>query len=220
MKQHFRATVEKGDRVLGWTMARVPFDPAVVWKERIRSRVKGTINGFVFRTSLFPFAGEEGKYFLLVTKAMQAGAGVTPGHVAMFVLEPDLDPREAELPEELDALLDDEDGLRAWYESLTEYTRREIGKWVSDVKSDEARMRRAQTMAERMFFTMEAEAELPPAIRKALDARPKAKSGWPAMTPTQRRMELFAVTAYQSPESRAKRIDKLCDAAEKRASKL
>jgi hypothetical protein len=39
------------------------------------------------------------------------------------------------------------------------------------------------------------------------------------MTLTQRRMELFAVSAYQSPESRAKRIGKLCDAAEKHALK-
>ena len=217
MKEHFQATVESGSGELGWTIARVPFDPAEVWTERVRLRVKGTINGFAFRTSLFPFAGEEGKYFLLVTREMQAGAKVKPGHVATFVLEADLDPRPAELPEELDALLDEEDGLRAWYGSLTEYTRREIGKWVCDVKSDEARIRRARTMAERLFATMEAEVELPPAIRKALDARPKARSGWQLMTPTQRRMELFGVSAYQSPESRAKRIGKLCDAAEKRA---
>jgi hypothetical protein len=217
--QTFDAVIEQGDRMLGWTIARVPFDPLTLWKERVRLRVKGTINGFSFRTSLFPFSGESGKYFLLVNREMQAGAKVKPGHVATFVLEADLDPRPAELPEELDALLDEEDGLRAWYDSLTEYTRREIGKWVRDVKSDEARMRRAQQMAERLFGTMEAEAEMPPAIRKALDARPKAKSGWQAMTPTQRRMELFAVSGYESPESRAKRIGKLCDVAEKHAKK-
>jgi hypothetical protein len=37
------------------------------------------------------------------------------------------------------------------------------------------------------------------------------------MTPTQRRMELFAVEAYRTVESRGKRLEKLCDAAEKRA---
>ena len=148
---------------------------------------------------------------------MQRGAGVALGTVAEFTLEPDLDPRPAEVPEELDALLDEAEGLRAWYESLSEYTRREIGKWVQDVKSDEARLRRAQQMAERMLFTMEAEEELPPAIAKALAARPKAKAGWARMTPTQRRMELFAIGYYQTPESRAKRIGKLCDAAQKRA---
>ncbi len=180
-------------------------------------RVKGTVNGFAFRTSLFPDAGKPGSYYLLVNRVAQRGADVAVGVVAEFTLEPDLEPRPAELPEELDALLDEAEGLRAWYESLSEYTRREIGKWVQDVKSDEARLRRAQQMAERMLFTMEAEEELPPAVSKALTARPEAKAGWARMSPTQRRMELFAIGYYQTPESRAKRISKLCDAAQKRA---
>jgi len=215
--QTFDAVLDKGDQSLGWTIVRVPFDPAKVWVERVRLRVKGTINGFAFRTSLFPFKGEMATYFLLVNEAMQEGGRSRTGQKARFTLEADLDPRPAELPEELDALLEEAEGLRAWYEALTEYTRREIGKWVMDVKSDDARQRRAQQMAERMLFTMEAELELPPAIAKALKSRPRAHAGWGRMTPTQRRMELFAVAYYQSPEARAKRIGKLCDAAEKRA---
>lgn len=181
--------------------------------------MKGTINGFAFRTSLFPVTGKVGTYFLLVNRAMQEGGSASLGHVASFTLEPDLDPRPAELPEELDALLDEEPGLRAYYESFTEYTRREMGKWILGVKSDEARMRRAQQGAERMLFAMEGERELPPAIAKALNARPKAKAGWAKMTELQRRNELLAVGYYQTPESRTKRIQKLCDEAEKRAAK-
>jgi hypothetical protein len=213
--QNFDATLEK-ERVLGWTIARVPFDPAKVWSDRIRQRVKGTVNGFAFRTSLFPFTGETAKFFLLVNAAMQRGGKVKPGQIAAFTLEPDLDPRPAELPEELDALLNEADGLREWYESLTEYTRREIGKWINGVKSDDARMRRAQQTAERLLATMEAEVELPPVIAKAFAKRPKAKAGWAKMTDTQRRGELMAVFHYLSPEAREKRIGKLCDAAEKR----
>jgi hypothetical protein len=213
----FKAALEKGDRVLGWTIVPVPFDPAQVWPDRIRLRVKGTINGFAFRTSLFPESGKTASYFLLVNRAMQSGGNARPGQVAKFTLEPDLDPRPAELPEELDTLLDEADGLRGWYETLSEYTRREIGKWVLGVKSDEARLRRAQQMAERLLATMEAESELPPAIAKALAKRPKAKAGWVKMTEAQRRSELMGVFYYQTPESREKRIGKLCDVAEKRA---
>ena len=78
----------------------------------------------------------------------------------------------------LAALLEDESGLREWYDGLTEYWRREIGKWVMDVKSDEARMRRAEQMAERMLSTMEAEAELPPVVERACRARPRARASW------------------------------------------
>ena len=215
--QTFEAMLEKGDRALGWTIARVPFDPASVWPQRARLRVKGRVNGFTFRTSLFPEAGRQASYYLLVNRAMQVGAKATLGQVATFTLEPDLDPRPAELPEGLDALLDEADGLRSWYEALSEYTRREIGKWIEGVKSEEARARRAEQIAERLLATMEAEVELPPAIAKALSARPRARAGWATMTEVQRRSELMAVFYYQTPESRDKRIQKLCDTAEKRS---
>lgn len=217
--QSFKATLEKMQDTLGWTIVHVPFDPATVWSEKIRQRVKGTVNGFAFRTSLFPVTGKNGTYFMLVNREMQQGGKVSLGHVASFTLEPDLDPRPAALPEELDALLDEEPGLRTFYESFTEYMRREIGKWVLGVKSDEARLRRGQQMAERLLFAMEGEQELPPAIAKALGARPKAKAGWTKMTALQRRNELLAVGYYQTPESRTKRIQKLCDEAEKHAGK-
>jgi hypothetical protein len=76
--QTFNAVLEKGERALGWTIARVPFAPADVWPKRIRLRVKGAVNGFAFQTSLFPLAGSEG-FYLLVNEAMQRGASVSWG---------------------------------------------------------------------------------------------------------------------------------------------
>jgi hypothetical protein len=211
----FRAVLERGDRALGWTIARVPFEPAKVWKQMVRQRVRGEVNGFAFRTSLFPHA--LGGCCLLVNKTMQRAAGVGVGDAAEFRLEPDLEAREAELPDELAVLLDEEPGLREWYDCLTEYTRREIGKWCAGVKTDEARMNRAQQMAERLLATMEGERELPPVVAAAFRRRPKAKAGWEKMTPLQRRGELMAVFYYRAGEAREKRVEKLCEAAEKRA---
>jgi hypothetical protein len=231
--QSFKAVLETGGQLLGWTIARVPFSPKDVWPKMLRLRVRGEIHipgsgsGFAFRTSLFPFAdgskatAEGGKgrkgYFLLVNKAMQRAAHVGPGAMAAFTLEPDMEPRPAELPEELDVLLDDEPGLREWYDSLSENTRRQMGTYLNEPQSEAARRKRAAQMAERMFGTMEAEKDLPPIMVAAFRRRPKAKAGWQKMTPTQRRMELFAVEAYKTPESRLRRTEKLCDAAEKRA---
>lgn len=216
----FRAVLEHGDRALGWTVARLPFEPAAVWPAMIRLRIKGEIRGpggaTKFRSSLFPVPGG-GAFVVLVNKAMQRAAGVAVGSEAEFRLEPDLEERAAELPDELDALLDEAEGLREWYGGLSEYTRREIGKWIHGVSGGEARMRRAEQMAERMLSTMEAEEELPPAIAAAFRARPKARAGWTKMTPAQRRGELFAVFYYRTPEGREKRIAKLCELAEKRA---
>jgi uncharacterized protein YdeI (YjbR/CyaY-like superfamily) len=79
-------------------------------------------------------------------------------------------------------------------------------------------MRRAQQMAERLLATMEAEAELPPVVARALRGRPKAKIGWERMTAVQRRSELMGVFYYQTPEARERRVQKLVEAAERRAA--
>jgi hypothetical protein len=214
--QTFTVALEQLHQTLGWTIATIPFEPSAVWPKMIRLRVRGEINGYLFRTSLFPVTGGGG-FFLLVNKAMQHGARAHLGDTAAFRLEPDLAPRAAELPDELAVLLDDEPRLRPWYDDLSEYTRREIGKWIALAKTDATRMNRAQQVAERLLNTMEAEVELPPLIAAAFRQRPKARAGWQRMTPTQRRHELMAVFYYQSPEARAKRLQKLIDAAEKKS---
>jgi uncharacterized protein YdeI (YjbR/CyaY-like superfamily) len=213
-EKRFQAVLEK-ERGLGWTIARVPFDPPKVWPKMIRLRVRGEVNGAAFRTSLF---ADGNGYFLLVNRETQKRARVALGDAVEIALEPDLDPRPAELPDVLEALLEDEAGLRNWYDGLSESMRREIGKWVLGVKSEQALRRRAQQMAERLLATMEAEVELPPVVARALRSRPKAKVGWERMTPVQRRSELMGVFYYQTPEARERRVQKLVEAAERRAA--
>lgn len=220
-ERRFKAVLEKDGRALGWTIAWVPFKPEELG-EMVRLRVCGEIaavggEGLGFRTSLF--SDPRGGFFLLVNRAMQAGAGVGVGDTAEFVLRADLEPRPAELPDELAALLDEEPELRAWYEGLSESMRREIGKWVLGVKSDEARMRRARQLAERMMLAMEGEKVLPPVLERAFRMRPRARAGWAKMTPVQRRGELLAIFYYKTPDARERRVQKLCDAAEKRGGR-
>ncbi len=225
--KRFEAMLERAQGYLGWTIARVPFDVHEAFPTMLRLRVKGTIAGMdgtsAFRTSLFPVKSLEdgvqegaGAFFLLVNKAAQRGAGVGIGEMARFTLEADLEPRPADLPDALAALLDEEPGLREFYDSLSESWRREIGKWIVGVKSEAAQMSRCEQMAERLLSTMEAERELPPLIERAFRLRPKARAGWAKMTLTQRRQSLLAVFYYRTPESQQRRLDKVCDEAERR----
>ena len=213
--QTFEAALEKGDRSLGWTIARVPFVPSKVWPDMLRLRVRGNVNGFAFRTSLFA-DGVRGGFYVLINRAMQEGANVRLAQTATFRLEPDLEPRPAELPDALAVLLDEEHGLRSFYDSLSESMRRELGKWICSVKSEASQQKRSEQAAERLLATMEAEQELPPVIAAAFRQRPKAKLGWMKMTETQKRSELMGVFYYQTPAAREKRVARLCDAAEKK----
>ncbi|MBZ5630597.1 MAG: YdeI/OmpD-associated family protein [Acidobacteriia bacterium] len=204
------ATLEHLRSGLGWVIARVPFDVAKTWGTR-RPKVKGEINGFAFRTTLFPTRA--GGHFVLVNKRMQRGSGAIPGSVAKFRLEPDTDERTVSIPTELRRAMAGDRALLRWYEALNYSTRKYIADWITEVKSGEARMRRAEQIAERLLATMEAEQELPPLLQLAFSRTPHALEGWQRMSLAQRRAQLLAIFYYRNPESRARRVAKTVEMA-------
>lgn len=200
----FKAVLERGDRRLGWTITRIPFDVNKAWGTKGMLKVKGEINGFGFRTSLFPTG--DGHHILLVNKRMQAGARAALGGVARFRLEPDTEERTVEVPRELTKELSEVRALRRWYEALNYSTRKEITNWINGVKSAEARERRAAQIAERLLATMEAEQELPPLIRMAFARDGRAYEGWKRMSASQRRQQLLGIFYYRNPAARDRRV--------------
>lgn len=213
----FRATLERTQSALGWVIARVPFDAAKLWGTRGQIRVKGEINGFVFRTSLFPDGN--GGHLLLVNNKMQTGGRTGPGRAASFRLEPDTEERPVAMPPELERALSQMKPLRRWFDQLNPSARHDLCRYVAGVKSPEARQRRAEQQVERMLATMEAERDLPPALRLAFARDPLAWRGWQRMSARQRRGHLFGVFYYRTPEAQERRIAKLMEDARKRVKK-
>jgi hypothetical protein len=217
----FSAPLEHLRSGLGWVIAYVPFDAPSVWGSGRRPKVKGEINGFAFRTSLFPT--RDGRHFLLINKRMQKGAHAFVGTIARFRLEPDTEERTVTIPAELKRVLAQERSLLRWFDTLNYSMRKWITDWVSDVKSADARVRRSEQVAEQLMSTMEAERELPPLLQLAFARTPRAREGWEQMSNTARRGQLLAIFYYRTPESRARRLAKVVEAAaafaEKRAEK-
>ena len=218
MLKKFRGRLEPDHTRLQWVIVRVPFDPAKTWKVSKPRRVRGTINGYAFRTSLFsgPLPGS----FLLVNKPMMKHGNLALGDTATITLEPDSGERIAPVPPEFAAILKQDRALKKWYEALSYSNRKEIASVISAPKSAAARVHRAEQMAERMMLSMEGEREIPPILERAFRQDPDARAGWHAMTPAQRRSHLMGIFGYQSPESREKRAAKAVAEALKAAEKL
>ncbi len=219
----FEARLERLRSSLNWIIIRVPFDAAKLWGTRGQIKVKGEINGFAFRTSLFPT--REGWHFLLVNKRMQKGARAAEGSIARFQMELDREERTVTIPDELkrilsQGLLSDARALRRWYDRLNRSTRNDIAKWIAEPKSAEARLRRAEQIAERLLNVMEAERELPPILQLAFARHPRAREGWDGMSASRRRMHLFGIFYYRTPDAQARRIDKMLDGATALAEKM
>jgi uncharacterized protein YdeI (YjbR/CyaY-like superfamily) len=203
----FKAALERMPSNLGWVIVRIPLDVQKVWGTRGMLKVKGEINGFAFRTSLFPTG--KGYHYLLVNKRMQAGANAAPGDTALFRLEPDTEKRFATIPPELQRILNEDRSFRRWFDQLNYSLRKWLADWLTQVKSAEARVRRAEQVAEQLLSTMEAERELPPVLKLAFAQDPRAYQGWQRMSPSHRRGHLLSIFYYRSPESRDRRISKM-----------
>ena len=216
--KRFDARLERLRSRLNWIIVRIPFDAAQAWGLRGQIKVKGEINGFAFRTSLFPT--REGWHFLLVNKRMQRGAQAVEGSVARFQMELDTEKRTVAVPEELKRILSEDRSLRRWYDGLNHSTRSDIAKGITEPKSGEARIRRAEQIAERLLAVMDAEREPPPILQVAFARHPRAREGWDGMSASRRRGHLFGIFYYRTPEARARRIDKMLDDANALAEKL
>ena len=203
----FRAVLEEPPSELRWITVRIPFDVTKAWPERRGMRVRGEINGFPFRTALFPHPLGEGK-MLLVNKRMQAGAKAKVGAIVDVTIEPDFEERPAVMPPELAKALKGDRRLRKWFDGLSEYTRRTFGALVDEAKSPEARQRQADQIAERLLLTLEGELETPPILRAAFQRQPLAEAGWKAMTIAQRRGHLLGIFYYRSADARENRTAK------------
>jgi uncharacterized protein YdeI (YjbR/CyaY-like superfamily) len=225
MMKKFSARLEPDGTALKWVIARVPFDIEKAWPERRRLRVRGEIvsakskaGGFAFRTSLFPARDGKG-HVVLVNKKMQKGAGARQGDTVRIILEPDFEERRAVMPKELERALKADRQLRAWFDALSEYTRRIFCAIVDETKGPDARTRMAERIGERLLLAMEGERESPPILKAAFARQPLAEAGWKAMTAAQRRGHLLGIFYYESADARERRAAKAIEEALRRARK-
>lgn len=212
----FKATLEPGGDNLNWVIAYLPFDVFKTWGSRAQVKVEGTVNGFAFRTSVFP--NGKGRHFLMVNKAMQKGGNAFAGSLANFRLAPDTAPREAVVPKELASALAEDAQLKRWFGKLNYSTRKFLCDRVHCAKQSHTRARRAEQVAELLLQAMEAERELPPLIGNALARNPKARQGWEKMSAAKRRGHIMGIYYYATPEARGRRLEKALQEAVARGS--
>jgi len=217
MRKSFTVTLKADSEGHQWAFVRVPFDPHEHWPEQDRMRVKGTLQSalggqeFAFLSTLM--GSRDKSYVLLVTKKVQRGAGVGLGDKVVITLEPDNDGASAAPPPELAKLLKQDRSVKKWFDKLTYGTRKYIAQSILEPKSADARERRAEKYMETILLTMEGEEALPPLLQVVFREYPGALAGWKAMTPLQRRNQLFAIFSGQGVDTRRRRTERTAQMA-------
>jgi len=116
-----------------------PVDVKQTFGVRGRVPVRGTINGYPFRSSLMPM---DGCHMMPVNKTLCQGAGVKPGDLVDVVMERDQDERTVAPPAELQKELSKNKKAQERWEKLSFTHKKEMANAISGAKQEETRKRR------------------------------------------------------------------------------
>lgn len=120
----------------------VPFDTEKVFGTRARVPVRGTVNGFPFRSSIFPMGGP--RHLMALNKEIRAGAKVKIGDTVDVVLERDDAPRTVILPAELEKALAANRAAKQAFDKRSYTHRKEFARWITEAKQPDTRLRRLE----------------------------------------------------------------------------
>ena len=139
--KRFRVLLEKDVRSEA-TGICIPFDVQKTFGTRARVPVRGTINGFPFRGSIFPMGG--GRHYMVVNKEVRAGAQVKGGDTISIVMSRDDEPRIITPPVDFARALKANKAARAAWDKLSYTHRKEHVKAIEEAKKPETRQRRIE----------------------------------------------------------------------------
>lgn len=116
-----------------------PFDVVAVFQRKGRVPVKGTINGYPFRSSLMNMG--EG-HMMVVNAQVRAGAKCKAGDTVAVVMELDEDTRRVELPGYLKNIIASDPTAREFWSKLSFTHQKEYVREIESAKKAETREKR------------------------------------------------------------------------------
>ena len=133
----FRTTILQSDKTA--TGIRVPAEVVEALGAGKRPKIKVTIRGYTYRSSIAVMGGD---YMVGVSADNRAGAGVAGGDEVDVDVELDTEPREVTVPPEFAAALDAEPAARRTFDGLSYSNKSWHTLQIAGAKSDETRQRR------------------------------------------------------------------------------
>src|ERR1039458_5153639 len=141
MKQTFSVAVVGRGPGGAWAHMPVPFSVEKVFGTKARVAVKGTINGFAYRSSIMPRG--DGTHYMALNKEMQAGAKAGVADTVKVTMEPDTAKRTVEVPPYLAKALKAAGQARV-FAALSYSHQKELADWIKQAKQEETRARRVE----------------------------------------------------------------------------
>jgi hypothetical protein len=120
-----------------------PFDVTAIFHRKGRIPVKGTINGFLFRSSLMNMGDG---HMMVINAQMRAGAGCKAGDTVAILMELDEDKRTVEAPTYLKKMIAADPKTKESWSKLSFTHQKEYVREIEDAKRPETREKRIAAM--------------------------------------------------------------------------
>lgn len=140
----FKAKLE-GAEGMEVAAMRPPFDVLRIFGTKGRVPVRGTINGYSFRSSLCNMGDG---HLMVVNKEMRSGAKCQAGDTVDVVLERDREERTIEAPDFMKKLIASNKTAKSTWDSLSFTHKKEWVRAIQEAKKDETKEARLKKMME------------------------------------------------------------------------
>jgi hypothetical protein len=141
-KKEFTSKLERFEGSGTWTYADIPFDVEKTFGKKGQVKIKGTVNGVPFLSSLMPHG--DGTHFLVVNRPTRDAAKVKEGARVRIVLVADTEPRVIQAPPDLERALAKNKSAAAAWEKLAPSRKKAYVLWITEAKKEETRQRRIE----------------------------------------------------------------------------
>ncbi|HEY1461980.1 MAG TPA: YdeI/OmpD-associated family protein [Terriglobales bacterium] len=143
MAQHKFKTKLTGHAEMDAAVLQPPFDVVEVFGRKGRVPVKGTVNGFPFRSSLMNMGNG---HMMAVNAQMRAGAKCQAGDTVSVVMELDEEERKVEVPAYLKKIIDKDSKAKEFWPKLSFTNQKEYVREIEGAKRQETREKRIAAM--------------------------------------------------------------------------
>ena len=126
----------------------IHFDVREVFGTRTQVKVRGTIDGAPYRSSIQPLG--DGSHAMIVTKAIMNDIGKAPGETVHVVMEADTEERVVSVPDDLQQALAYDHQAKSTFDTFSYSQRKLYVDWIKGAKSPETRVNRIQKAVEKI----------------------------------------------------------------------
>ena len=145
----FEEVLIRPEGVGTWTFLNIPAEVSGTFGSKGQVKVKGTINGYPFRSTALPMG--DGTHYLVVPKDIREHIAASPGDTVRVTMELDQEQRVVKIPDDLLEALLSQPEAKERFEKMPYSHQKEYVSWIASAKRVETRQRRIEQAIARIL---------------------------------------------------------------------